>query len=173
MCGKVHHITRGLFNQVPGWGKFALACIVSPLFLTQVLAGSTAVEVVGHSDDLHLHVQGASIREVLDALSAKFKLTYRLPSNVSGVINGRYSGSLTKVLARLLDGNDYVVNASGNTVDILVLGPSRATVGALISETPNRAAAQPAGHTPSRPPPLTSYLPNNGAILAPSAGVSR
>src|SRR5436190_21490263 len=64
-------------------------------------------EIQGQEDDLQLRVQNASTKEILDALSAKFHVSYKLPAGVDRKLTGRYAGSLRRVLNRVLDGNDY------------------------------------------------------------------
>ena len=85
---------------------------------------SAVSEVEGQADAVKLRAENASIREVLDALSTKFKLSYKVPPNLIRNMTGEYSGTLNQVLARVLDGNDYVVETSEAGVKIVVLGAS-------------------------------------------------
>jgi hypothetical protein len=160
---------------------------------------SAVSEVEGQADAVKLRAENASIREVLDALSAKFKLSYKVPPNLIRNMTGEYSGSLNQVLARVLDGNDYVVETSEDGVKIVVLGasggpaspgPSVATVAALpapgsreqpvassapssrpplLSSSPNLPAANPSLPFSRPVPPLATYLSTNGFPTAGSA----
>jgi hypothetical protein len=137
-------------------------------------------EVQGQLDAMQLHAENASTREVLEALAAAFKLTYKLPPNINRNWNGLYSGSLNRVLARILRDTNYFIRSSDTEIEVIVLrasGAFDATAGAISSgatvtapENPVAAArpaarAQPAAAlTPTAsppPPPLTSYLPDN------------
>jgi hypothetical protein len=152
--------------------------IAAVLGMLQVPAA--AIEVRGQVDDMQLRTENASIREVLTALSSHFRVTFKLAPNVDRVVGGVYSGSLRQVLARILDGNDYVVTVTDNGMRIIVLGPSRtATTGQAIATapaapsgpasgpavqrppTPTVAVAPPILPASSLPPPLASYLPTN------------
>jgi hypothetical protein len=85
---------------------------------------SAAAEVHGRADSIELRAASASIREILDALPADLRVTHRIAPNVSGVLTGQYSGSLYQVLARILDGYDYIVEISDEGIQIIVLGAS-------------------------------------------------
>src|SRR2546421_2424694 len=52
---------------------------------------SASTEVEGQRENVKLRTENASIREVLDALSATFKLTYKLAPNVLRNLTGLYS----------------------------------------------------------------------------------
>lgn len=134
-----------------------------------------ATEVRGQPADMQLRTDNASVREVLDALARAFKLTYNLPASVSRQVSGLYSGTLHQVLARVLDGHDYIVEVSDSGTRVVVLGASGAaaiTPAALAGPViPARPAALPAAAAtatsddaaapqaaPSRAaPPLTSF----------------
>ena len=160
---------------------------------------SAVSEVEGQADAIKLRAENASIREVLDALSTKFKLSYKVPPNLIRNMTGEYSGTLNQVLARVLDGNDYVVETSEAGVKIVVLGASGgpaspgssvATVAALPapasrehpvapsasssrpplhSSSPNLPAANPSLPFSRPVPPLATYLSTNGFPTAGSA----
>jgi hypothetical protein len=139
-------------------------------------AASAATEVRGQPDEMQLRAENASTREVLDALSVTFKLTYKLPPNIGRNVTGLYSGTLHQVLGRILDGNDYIVKVSDNGVEVVVLGASAATAiaasGQVIARSENTTApavppSRPTASTPTlpasaAPPPLASYLSVNG-----------
>src|SRR6266700_619318 len=78
--------------------------VISGMLITMLL-GPTLVparagtEVQGQPDAMHLRAEHASTSEVLAALAASFKLSYKLPPNVNRNLNGLYSGSLRLVLA--------------------------------------------------------------------------
>jgi hypothetical protein len=147
-------------------------------------AASAATVVSGQPEDVQLSTENASTKEVLDALSAAFKITYKLPPNTGRDVTGVYSGTLRQVLARILDGNDYIVKVADNGIEVLVLGASgaasAATGQAIVMSENTAAASLPASpptvpvskptllpSTPtlpaaSLPPPLASYLSANG-----------
>src|SRR5262245_2154097 len=73
---------------------------------------SAAPEVRGQVDQMQLRAENTPIAEVLEALAGPFKLTYKLAPGANGVVSGHYSGSLSQVLSRILDGNDFIINVS-------------------------------------------------------------
>jgi hypothetical protein len=99
-------------------------------------------------------------------------------------VTGVYSGTLRQVLARILDGNDYIVKVSDSGIEVLVLGASgaaSAAAGQTVVRSENTAAASLSASAPtlpvsqatlvpstptlpasSLPPPLASYLSANG-----------
>jgi hypothetical protein len=155
----------------------ALSCLlnVGPAF--------ALTDIQGAADNLRVKAEDATIVEILGALSGRFKFTYTVRSHTGRTLNGTYSGTLSETLARVLDGNDYIVASSVNSLDIVVLGPSNATTGVAqlsqrgqITSTPasSSPASSPASSSPAAvvnpnpsqptlsppsPPPLSSYIP--------------
>jgi hypothetical protein len=84
-------------------------------------------EVRGSFSDLQLRANDAPIRQVLDALGRSFKVTYYLPSSVNRVVSGSFSGSLPQVLARLLDGHNYIIREMEDAAEVVVLGAAGIT----------------------------------------------
>jgi len=81
--------TRDLLGLQTNLASISVIAIGVLLSLTAGSA-SAATQVRGQQNDLQITVQNASIREILDALSTKFKLTYRLPPGITGSRSGLY-----------------------------------------------------------------------------------
>jgi hypothetical protein len=118
-----------------------------------------AAEVQGDASDMRLSIENGSTREALQALSTSFGLRYSLPHTVGRTINGVYLGSLRDVVARVLDGNDYVLKFFDGNIEVVVIAAS----GVAAPASPPPAAAinnsvRPASIASNRPPPLASYL---------------
>lgn len=156
---------RRKYTGVPA--SIAIFCAVGGLGLTPV---SAETRVEGQADELQIYAENASIREIFDALSARFNLTYNFVPNVGRALTGLYSGSLKQVLARLLAGNDYVLGVLDDHVRIVVLNASNADTPAgqvvaqvvasnekQVAQLPATPAARPSA-PPKSIPPLTSYL---------------
>jgi hypothetical protein len=156
--------------------------VIGVLLSMPLGSASAATQVRGQQDDLQIDTQNASIREVLDALSAKFKLTYKLPPGIGRSLTGLYSGTLYRALARILDGNDYFLEVSDGGVKVVVLGASGTiatpaisqavavsenTIAPLAPSTPVGAPTPvPAASKSSSPPPLSNYLSASGSAAA-------
>lgn len=139
------------------------AIAIGALLGTLLQPASSATEVRGQLNSMHVRAENAPIREVLDALAATFKLTYLLPSNIGRVVSGLYSGSLYEILARVLDGNDYIIKISDNQIEIAVLGasatPNLASGNQPVVAQENHSVAPVAAV--QSPPPLSSFLSVN------------
>lgn len=145
--------------------RSSIAAVLALALLSVGVSGAlAATEVRGEERNLQIEAKNASIREILDSLATKYPLTYKLPPNLNRVVTGRYAGSLAQVLRRVLDGNDFIIKASDNLVEVVVFGSSQATA-VVAAELPSapKPPTLPAGGFPSTPPPLNSYLPGNGA----------
>lgn len=78
--------------------------------------------VSGAENDVTIEAHDTSLQDVLAALGARFGLRYRNVSALDRRINGTYGGSLRGVVARLLDGYDYVMKTDGGRIEVIVLG---------------------------------------------------
>jgi hypothetical protein len=133
---------------------------------------SAETQVRGQPDDMYLQAENASIGEILASLSAEFKLTYKLASNLDRTVTGVYSGTLQQVLVRVLDSHDYFIRNLDDRVEIVVLGASiviaRSLPGPVLvpSATPNANVVRPvAGSTIAAnqnkiAPPVSPLKPN-------------
>jgi hypothetical protein len=154
--------------------------VVGALLIATSRPCSAGTEVQGQADEMQLTAQNASVKEIFEALSAKFTLIYKLPPNIGHTVTGRYAGTLRQVLGRILDGNDYIVTIVDGRVDVVVLGASGATAGAtpagiaiVAPAAPIVSSNQPSARIPaaasvtrppvvpagSSPPPLATYVP--------------
>ncbi len=94
----------------------ALLCVVSN-------PGRAEVLIEGDEAALRVIADQAPIGDVLAALKAKFRLRYRAVDS-DRQVSGTISGTLHRVVVRLLDGHDFVVQRSADGVDIVQIAPS-------------------------------------------------
>lgn len=98
------------------------------VFLAAALSavGASAEVRVSEARDGRLTIEAhdATVRQVLDALSAKRALRLRTSDALTRTITGTYSGSLPRVLSRILDGYDHVVHATAAGTELEVFGPA-------------------------------------------------
>ncbi len=111
MCRLDHCISARRHNSFGARLMMALTwrAMIAVLVSTMQAPASAKTEVEGRSDAVRLSAEDASVNEVLAALSARFNLTYT---------------PAPEVLARILDGYDYVANFSVNGSELKVLGRS-------------------------------------------------
>ena len=137
-----------------------LAARAAPaLALLCALALPARAEVQVESDEAGVRVtaSNAPLGEVLAALKAKLPLRYGA-IGVEREINGTISGTLHRVVVRLLDGFDFVVSRSPDGVEIMRVAPRgtanfspQARPGASEWRIPSaQASAAPAAVPPPR-----------------------
>ena len=129
------------------------------LMLLAAEPAGAATEIEGSPSDVNLRVRNAPIRDVLAALAARFKLTYRAPPDLTSELSGRYSGPLNQVLARILDGVDYVVEASDDGIKLVIFSASDKVKESASAATNNRSSGN--GQSPTALPasPAQPSLP--------------
>jgi hypothetical protein len=133
--------------------------------LTQVIAQPVQAEVrvSGHTDALKLEAREASVEEVLAALRASFKLQFHTSGAVNRVMTGTYTGSLRHVVARLFDGQNYVMRSSAGGIELIVFGPGGA--GSSASASGRSVAAD--ARQPELPAPTPSSDVQGWSGMAP------
>jgi hypothetical protein len=108
------HVTAGQRRRLLGTVT-ALACCLG----TSV---SAEVRVAGDVNALQVSASGDTLSEVLSAFGTLFPVKYRTALPLTGEINGAYSGSFSQVIARLLDGYNYVIKKDQGLAEIIVFG---------------------------------------------------
>jgi hypothetical protein len=111
-----------------GW---APAKICLPALLAVAAIGALTLEASAEvrisqrgSGHLTVEAHGATLHEVLESLSATQNIQFNSSPALSRVVSGTYSGSLQRVLSRLLDGFDTVIQSSPGRVKLTVFDPA-------------------------------------------------
>jgi hypothetical protein len=126
--------------QLNGEYRYARAAVRNPgVVITQ--SGPGSLRLQGTPDSLRLDVRDSTVAAVLAIMGRAFNVRYRSAIALDGPITGTYAGSLTRVIARVLDGYDYDIKHEGPTVEVVVLGRSR-------------GRAEPARPTPAAVAPM-------------------
>ena len=124
----------------------ALACFM-PLNIARA-----EVHVSGSKDAMTVQTKDASLGDVIAAVNAALHVTVRIAPAAAIPVTGTYTGSLRRVLARMLAGHDFILESSGDKMTILLTtqagrssihGPAaaaRANVAA--DEEPNTSGVQ-------------------------------
>ena len=153
-----HVVDRAGSGRRTAMGARSRRTYVWPMIVALLLAApgpvAAKVEIVGAPDAMQLSAEEAPLREVLAAMAAQFNLTYEPTPELDRLVGGTYSGTLQQVLARILDGYDYVTNFSPNGIELKVWGPSRAIpyLGSGAAHNP----VAPASQVPPPPAPIRS-----------------
>jgi hypothetical protein len=80
------------------------------------------VAVTGARDDVRIEVDKAAVEDVMDALGANFGLRYRSTAPLARRISGTHRGALERIVARVLDGYDFVVKTGPEGIEVTVYG---------------------------------------------------
>jgi hypothetical protein len=85
-------------------------------------AACAEVQVEGDLSALRVTTSGDTLSNVLSAFGDPFHVKYRAAVPLNAEINGVYSGSLSQVVSRLLDGYNYVIKKDQDLTEIIVFG---------------------------------------------------
>jgi hypothetical protein len=99
--------------------EVAALCLVLASLGSPAAAG---VRVQGDVAAVRIDASQAQVREVLDGLVVSFGIGYRSSIALNDTRSGTYSGSLRQVLARVLDGYNFVIGGADSKLQVIVLG---------------------------------------------------
>ena len=80
------------------------------------------VRVEGSPAAVRVTTSQDTISDVLSAFATTFNVKYRTSIPLDAAANGIYTGSFGQVIARLLDGYNYVIKNEQETTEIVVFG---------------------------------------------------
>jgi hypothetical protein len=150
----------------------AISCWASMISIVVILSSSDVraeVHVSGSKAAVVVDAKNASLEEIIAALNATLNVQISFaPATTIPAITGTYSGSLRRVLARMLNGQDFILNSSGDRIAVIVT--TRAGIGSV-----RRTAAN---SSPSLPPAnnsiaaITDEEPHSPGILGWDGGFS-
>ena len=83
--------------------------------------GESVLHIAGDAAALEVEVRQARIMDVLTAL-AGFNIRYRSSIAPDETLDGAYTGSLGRVLSRVLDGYDYAIKQDNAKFEVIVVG---------------------------------------------------
>lgn len=92
----------------------AFACVLAT-------AAPAEVRIEGNLRDLRVSASGDTLSDVLSAFIKRLPVTYRTAVPLNRTINGAYSGSISQVMSRLLDGYNYIIKNDQELTEIIVL----------------------------------------------------
>jgi hypothetical protein len=83
---------------------------------------SAEVRVEGNPAALRVSASGDELSAVLSAVGDLFPLKYHTEVPLNLEIRGNYSGSLSRVISRLLDSYNYVIKNDQGRTEIIIFG---------------------------------------------------
>jgi hypothetical protein len=102
--------------------RHCIAGLAGALLLLGTAAASAELRISGGPDSLSVEARNAPLKEILDALGKSFQVEYKPVAGLERPITGTYSGSLHRVLTRLLIGHDYIIRSSAQGMEIVIVG---------------------------------------------------
>ena len=99
-----------------------LLVAVSALACGTATDASAEVRVEGNLSALRVSTSGDALSDVLSAFGTRLPVKYRTAVPLNAEVNGAYSGSLSQVISRLLDGYNYVIKNDHELTEIIILG---------------------------------------------------
>jgi hypothetical protein len=95
--------------------------IVVPLLIAAHVASACAeIRVEGSASSVHVDARDATVAEILAALGERFALHYRGTTG-SRSLTATFEGPLRHVVARALDGYNYVIRERTDGLEVIVL----------------------------------------------------
>ena len=101
------------------------AILLLAMLLLPALPARDEVSVTVGRDDVRLELDNAAIEDVMDALGANFGLRYRSAVPLGRRITGTHRGVLGRVVARILDGYDFVMKTGPEGIEVTVYGATK------------------------------------------------
>jgi hypothetical protein len=99
------------------------AVLLFALYACGAAGGARAgVLVEGTAAAVRVTTEQAAISDVLSAVTGNFNAKYRSAIPLDAPAGPAYAGSLAQVIARLLDGYNYVIKRDGQITEIVVFG---------------------------------------------------
>ena len=108
-------------------------------------AASADLLIEGEPNAIHIEAHDVRLRQVLDAMQAKFDLHYRTDDALDSPVTGIFNGQLRRVAVRLLEDYDFVMKMTPEGIDVLVMQRNqhdiKPAVAALPAKQPVRSTA--------------------------------
>jgi hypothetical protein len=119
--GKILTVRRGALAAQLVTGL--AAAIIVGISLLQPAAAE--VRISGRPDALRIEAQNATVDEVLRALQVSYKFRFQSSRALSNPVSGTYTGSLPRIVTRLLEGYDHVMRRSAGSVQVSIISADR------------------------------------------------
>jgi hypothetical protein len=119
-AGFGHAQSRTVRPKHQGSFRLILATLVG-FWLAAPLPCAAEPRVEGTREAASLRSNEATVAEILAAFGTEFDVRFQTAVTLDQRVSGTYRGSLTRVLAKVLDGYDYVITTSGRGVELSVL----------------------------------------------------
>jgi hypothetical protein len=152
-------------------GVMQLGLVLGVAVCVQLVPAIATAEtrVSATAGSIQVNANNSTLEEVLTKLQTDFSLTYRSFVPLMDHVTGNFEGSLQQVVVRVLNGYDYVIKRSEDSIDILVLRKNKDSVAQQgVPVGPSSDAPSPSATEPTSPPAANKNA-SNQAWLPPPA----
>lgn len=102
--------------------RLAMALVLAALSPGIDTSGHGEVRIDGTVADVHVTTHDDVVSDVLVALESSFSVHYRTPIRLDAPANATYSGSLRRVIGKLLESYSYVIKEDHESLEVIVVG---------------------------------------------------
>ena len=122
-------MTRGRFAKTTFRRRLALCArvLLAAVLIALILPHSARAEVrvSGTAEAVRIEARDATVADVLAALNAGLGLQFRSSAPLERRVSGTFAGSLRRVLARVLEGYDFVLKERAGTPEVVIVGAAK------------------------------------------------
>ena len=106
-------------------GALAAALLAAAVLCVATPAAAKVRVTDAGADQLVIEARDATVREILDALGQTHTIQLQNPEALSRQVTGTYSGTLRRVLSRILDGYDHVIRSTASGIQVDIVGAAK------------------------------------------------
>ena len=120
---------------------FCRAFVVVIVFCSQLNYAHAEVSISGSKDAVTVRANNASLEDIFAAANAALNVKMSISPTIHLAITGTYSGPIRRVIARMLDGHNFILSSSGGQMVVVLATPngtSEVRSGANLSPSPLR-----------------------------------
>src|ERR1700688_668472 len=103
------------------WQKGLIYLIALSLLPVCVASARADAQLSGTEDHVILRANDATMAEILSDIRSALNLRVGLTGSTERRFTGAYTGTLRRVLSRLLDGENYVISSAPDGINIVLL----------------------------------------------------
>lgn len=105
-----------------GWARLRYSTALALTSLCVGLGPAAAdIRVDVSGDTIVVQAKNATVPEILSALESALHVKIKLTGSATQLITGSYSGPPRRVLSRLLDGVNYIINSGPDGISIAIV----------------------------------------------------
>jgi hypothetical protein len=158
-----------------------IAGLAAALLLLGTVGSRAELRITGNRDSISIEARNAPLQQILETLRKSFQVEYQPVAGLERAITGTYSGSLHRVLTRLLVGHDYIIRSSAQGMEIVMVGNplpadkkgAPAAQSATWKDGDGQLVALPDAGLWASPDAAATWRDGDGDLIAPPAQVAK